>query len=170
MTAWTPRVAIDAGVQAIYQDFSLFGNLTVAENLALSALLREGARTVTRRRVLDIAGKAIEALRVDLDLQQDVATLPVAGKQLVAIARALMSSPKILIMDEPTTALTEQEIAILFRIVRDIRAQGVGVARLVGGTCQGCHLSIPSTEVERIRKSPEGSVQFCDNCGCILVP
>jgi predicted nucleic acid-binding Zn-ribbon protein len=49
-------------------------------------------------------------------------------------------------------------------------AGGAGAARLVGGTCQGCHLTIPSTEVERIKKAPEGTVAFCDNCGCILVP
>jgi predicted nucleic acid-binding Zn-ribbon protein len=53
---------------------------------------------------------------------------------------------------------------------RRTRAQGVGVARLVGNTCQGCHLSIPSTEVDRIRRAPEGSLQYCDNCGAILVP
>lgn len=50
------------------------------------------------------------------------------------------------------------------------RARGVGVARLNGTTCQGCHLSIPSVEAERIRKSPPGTVAHCDNCGCILVP
>ncbi|MGH9048658.1 MAG: zinc ribbon domain-containing protein [Acidimicrobiia bacterium] len=50
------------------------------------------------------------------------------------------------------------------------RAHGVGAARLVGGTCQGCHLSIPSTEAERIRKGGSGVVAHCDNCGCILVP
>ncbi|MGH8983980.1 MAG: zinc ribbon domain-containing protein [Acidimicrobiia bacterium] len=50
------------------------------------------------------------------------------------------------------------------------RARGVGAARLVGGTCQGCHLSIPSTEAERIRKGASGAVAHCDNCGCILVP
>ena len=50
------------------------------------------------------------------------------------------------------------------------RARGVGAARLVGGTCQGCHLSIPSTEAERIRKGGSGRVAHCDNCGCILVP
>jgi uncharacterized protein len=50
------------------------------------------------------------------------------------------------------------------------RARGVGAARLVGGTCQGCHLSIPATEAERIRKSPPGTVAHCDNCGCILIP
>jgi predicted nucleic acid-binding Zn-ribbon protein len=53
---------------------------------------------------------------------------------------------------------------------RRARAHGVGVARLVGNTCQGCHLAIPSTEVEHIRRAPEGSLSFCDNCGCILVP
>jgi predicted nucleic acid-binding Zn-ribbon protein len=50
------------------------------------------------------------------------------------------------------------------------RARGVGAARLNGTTCQGCHLSIPSAEAERIRKSPPGTVAHCDNCGCILVP
>ena len=50
------------------------------------------------------------------------------------------------------------------------RARGMGAARLNGNTCQGCHLSIPSVEAERIRKSPPGTVAHCDNCGCILVP
>lgn len=50
------------------------------------------------------------------------------------------------------------------------RARGVGAARLNGTTCQGCHLSIPSVEAERIRTSPPGTVAHCDNCGCILVP
>lgn len=50
------------------------------------------------------------------------------------------------------------------------RARGMGAARLNGSTCQGCHLSIPSVEAERIRKSPPGTVAHCDNCGCILVP
>jgi uncharacterized protein len=47
--------------------------------------------------------------------------------------------------------------------------RGAGVARLIGNTCQACHLSIPATEVERIRRAPEGSVAYCDNCGAILV-
>jgi uncharacterized protein len=50
------------------------------------------------------------------------------------------------------------------------RARGIGAARLVAGTCQGCHLSIPSTEAERIRKGAAGTIPHCDNCGCILVP
>jgi predicted nucleic acid-binding Zn-ribbon protein len=50
------------------------------------------------------------------------------------------------------------------------KANGVGAARLVGNTCQGCHLSIPATEVERIKKSGTDEIAHCDNCGCILVP
>jgi len=50
------------------------------------------------------------------------------------------------------------------------RGNGVGAARLSGMTCQGCHLSIPATEVDRIRKQGDGALAFCDNCGCILVP
>ncbi len=50
------------------------------------------------------------------------------------------------------------------------KANGVGAARLVGNTCQGCHLTIPATEVDRVRHAPPGSVEYCDNCGCILVP
>ena len=53
---------------------------------------------------------------------------------------------------------------------RRARANGVGVARLVGSTCQGCHLSIPATEVDRIRREGDGALASCDNCGCILVP
>ncbi len=50
------------------------------------------------------------------------------------------------------------------------KANGVGAARLVGTTCQGCHLSIPATEVARVKKAPAGTVEHCDNCGTILVP
>lgn len=53
---------------------------------------------------------------------------------------------------------------------RRAKNRGAGAARLIGDTCQACHLSIPATEVERIRRAPEGSVAYCDNCGAILVP
>jgi uncharacterized protein len=49
------------------------------------------------------------------------------------------------------------------------KGNGVGAARLVGGTCQGCHLSVPSTEIDAIRRAPADQVSYCDNCGCILV-
>jgi simple sugar transport system ATP-binding protein len=127
VSTWTPRDAIEAGIQVIYQDFSLFGNLTVAENLALSTLRHNGDRIVSRKQIVDIARQATERLGVTLDLHRSVGTLPVAGKQLVAIGRALMSAPRLLIMDEPTAALTGREIETLLQVVREIRGGGVTV-------------------------------------------
>ena len=127
MRALTPARAIARGVQVIFQDFSLFGNLTVAENLALSNELRDRRRFVSWRRVRAIATQAVAQLGVELDPDADVERLPTSGRQLVAIARALMSDARLLIMDEPTTALTRKEVETLFRIVRDIQARGISV-------------------------------------------
>ncbi|MGH9025320.1 MAG: zinc ribbon domain-containing protein [Acidimicrobiia bacterium] len=62
------------------------------------------------------------------------------------------------------------DLVTLYERCRTAAPGGVGAARLVGLTCQGCHLTIPSTEAERIRKAPDDTVAHCDNCGCILVP
>lgn len=123
----SPIGSIDHGVQVIYQDFSLFGNLTVAENLAMNVQLREKKKILNWKRVRQIATEAVHRLGVDLDLDTDVEKLPTAGKQLVAIARALMSDARLIIMDEPTTALTGKEVETLFRIVRDIQARGIAI-------------------------------------------
>ena len=116
-----PISAIHAGIQVIYQDFSLFGNLTVAENIALGAELGERRHLVNWRRVRRITETALERLGVDLDPDADVDDLPTAGRQLVAIARAMTARPRLLIMDEPTTALTRREIDSLFTVVNEIR-------------------------------------------------
>ncbi|GBQ71015.1 sugar ABC transporter ATP-binding protein [Ameyamaea chiangmaiensis NBRC 103196] len=123
----TPRLAIAHGIQVIYQDFSLFGNLTVAENLALGAEVRAGRRLVNWRRMRAHAQAAVDRLGVALDLDATVDSLPTSGRQLVAIARALMADPLLLIMDEPTTTLTSREVAALFDVVRDIQSRGIAV-------------------------------------------
>jgi len=127
VTGLTPRSAIDHGVQVIYQDFSLFGNLSVAENLGIGAELRDRRRVVSHARIRGNAEAAMARLGVHLPLDDAVDTLPTAGRQLVAIARALTASPRLLIMDEPTTALTGREIETLFSVVRDIQTRGIAV-------------------------------------------
>ncbi len=123
----TPISAISHGVQVIFQDFSLFGNLTVSENLALSSELSSGRHLVNWKHVRDVARQAVESLNVKLDLDAELGTLPTSGQQLVAIARALMSNPRLLIMDEPTTALTRREVEVLFRLVRELQGRGIAI-------------------------------------------
>jgi simple sugar transport system ATP-binding protein len=122
-----PKGAIARGIQVIYQDFSLFPSLSVAENLALPTEVGKGKRVFRRRDVRAIAEAALARVGVDLPLETEVGALGVAERQLVAIARALISTPRLLIMDEPTTALTGREIERLFAVVRELRARGLGI-------------------------------------------
>jgi simple sugar transport system ATP-binding protein len=122
-----PIQAIRAGVQVIYQDLSLFPNLTVAENLALNTEIRRGCLLVNWRRMRGIAAQALERLGCDMDLHARVGELSMADRQLVAIARALLHEARVIIMDEPTTALTRKEVDTLFRIVRDLRDKGLSI-------------------------------------------
>ena len=123
----TARQSAAAGVMVIFQDFSLFPNLTVAENIGFSAELHAGRRVVDRRRVRALAARTLERVGVDIPLGSRVETLSVAHKQLVAICRALASDARLIIMDEPTTALTEREVRVLVGIIRRLKADGVAV-------------------------------------------
>ncbi len=123
----TPRIAAAAGVMVIFQDFSLFPNLSVAENIAFSTQLSEERRLFNKGRVRQIAKETLIRVGVDIDLDARVETLPVAHKQLVGICRALASNARLIIMDEPTTALTEREVSSLLEIIRRLKSDGVAV-------------------------------------------
>ncbi|TBW37627.1 sugar ABC transporter ATP-binding protein [Siculibacillus lacustris] len=122
-----PRAAVAAGIQVIFQDFSLFPNLTVAENIAFSTSLAAGSRWVRRGRMREIAAAALARVGVTIDLDTPVEKLAVADKQLVAISRALVSDARLIIMDEPTSALTEREVRALIAIIRRLKGDGVAV-------------------------------------------
>lgn len=123
----TPNDAIVSGVQVIYQDFSLFPNLSAAENIAMLSELAERRTFSVRSRIHAAARRVVDDLGLRLDLEADVADLSVADRQLIAICRALVNDAKVLIMDEPTTALTHTEVQRLFRIVRQLQEKGVAV-------------------------------------------
>jgi simple sugar transport system ATP-binding protein len=116
-----PIDAIREGIQVIYQDFSLFPNLTVAENIALNEALAEGRRFVNWRHVHTVAADALAQIEVNIPLNVTVGEVSVANKQLIAITKALRQRARLIIMDEPTTALTKREIRVLFSVIRKLQ-------------------------------------------------
>jgi simple sugar transport system ATP-binding protein len=123
----TPTEATAAGVQVIFQDFSLFPNLSVAENIAITAERATGTLLVHKARARARATEVMKRVGVELDLDTRVERLPVAHKQLVAICRALAADARLIIMDEPTTALTGREVERLLGLIRRLKADGVAV-------------------------------------------
>jgi simple sugar transport system ATP-binding protein len=123
----TPAEAIRAGIQVIYQDFSLFPNLTVAENIVLTEQVAARKRLFSAARTKPSAQAIVDELGLDIDLDARVESLSVANRQLTAICRALISDAKVIFMDEPTTALTRTEVLALFSLVEKLRERGVAL-------------------------------------------
>jgi len=117
--------AIRQGIEVIYQDLSLFPNLTVAENIALSENIARGNKTINWKTSREIATRAMERIGVSIPLDAKVEELSMADQQLVAICRALTGEVRLLIMDEPTTALTKKEINALLKVVIDLKDKGI---------------------------------------------
>ncbi|MBF0939235.1 MAG: sugar ABC transporter ATP-binding protein, partial [Actinomyces sp.] len=101
--------------------------LSVMENIALGSEVAAGRRLVNRSRMRKVAHEAVAKIGFDVDLDELVGNLSVADKQLVAISRALMGDAKLIIMDEPTTALTKKEVRALFDIVADLQSRGIAI-------------------------------------------
>ncbi|MBI9108687.1 MAG: sugar ABC transporter ATP-binding protein [Spirochaetales bacterium] len=123
----TPIEAINNGIQVIYQDFSVFPNLSVMENLALNSELADNKRFVNWKRMRKIAEESLSKINFSIDLDLDVGSLTVAEKQMIAISRALMFNTRLIIMDEPTTALTKREVQQLFKIILKLKDQGIAI-------------------------------------------
>ncbi|PIE04485.1 MAG: lipase [Spirochaetales bacterium] len=117
--------SMDRGVQVIYQDLSLFPNMTVRENIALNQINQDASKLVFKRHETEIAEKAMAHIGVSLPLNELVENLSVGDQQLTAICRALTSDISLLIMDEPTTALTRKEVHALFDVVNGLKEQGI---------------------------------------------
>jgi ribose transport system ATP-binding protein len=123
---YSPQGALRAGVAIIYQEFNLVGGLTACENMFLGQeLARAGfvATRLQRRR----AAELFDRLGVSINLDAPCRRLAAAQQQLVEIAKALTLKARIIVMDEPTAALTSHEVERLFDIIRDLKQQGIGV-------------------------------------------
>jgi rhamnose transport system ATP-binding protein len=122
-----PRDARHAGIAAIYQEPSLFPDLDITENIFVGRQLTAPGGRVAWGEMVRAARALLATLGVHLDPSTKARYLSVAEQQMVEIARALSIDAKILIMDEPTSSLTLAEVAELFRIVRQLRANGTAI-------------------------------------------
>lgn len=123
----TPAESIAEGIQVIYQDFSLFPNMTVAENIMMYSTVAKNKLFVSKKTIQKRATETMRRLGINLDPDEYVSELCVAQKQMVAICRALAQDCKLLIMDEPTTSLTTHEVEHLLNIVRELKQLGVAI-------------------------------------------
>ena len=119
-----PVRSTNCGIQVIYQDLSLFPNLTVAENIAIGQHLG-GLRSVDWAAMRGTALAAMAKVGAAFDPETRVAELPIAGRQLVAICRALAADARLIIMDEPTASLTRHEVDALIALVSELKRAGI---------------------------------------------
>jgi simple sugar transport system ATP-binding protein len=123
----TPHDAQRAGIGTVYQEIDLLPNLTVAENIALGREPRGRLGTIDWPAMRRLAGEALADLGLDVDPASVLGSHPLAVQQLVAIARALRADVKVLVLDEPTSSLDLDEVAELFRVIRELKARGVAI-------------------------------------------
>src|SRR3972149_3408668 len=123
----TPLESIHAGIQVIYQDFSLFPNLSVAENIAINQQIASGKQLVSWKEINRIAEEGLAKIGISLPLDAIVRTLSTADRQLVAITKALLANARMIIMDEPTTALTRKEVTALFKLIEELKSRGISI-------------------------------------------
>lgn len=126
----SPAEAIRAGVVTVHQNINdgVVADLDVATNLTLDRLNGRGARAIFNpRRVRREAAAVAERMGLQIDLGATVADLPLAERQMVAIARAMAHEPKVLILDEPTSSLSSVEAERLFEVIDRLRARGVAI-------------------------------------------
>jgi len=124
----SPQDARSLGIVAIYQELSLFPNMSVAENIFISRLpKRQRLPMVNWPRLRQEARRALDMIDARFDTSARVGDLSVAGQQMIEIARAVSSDARVIIMDEPTSALSEHEVNTLFQVIAALKKRGVSI-------------------------------------------
>ncbi len=115
------------GISTVYQEVNLCPNLSVAENLFIGREPMTKLGTIDRKKMIDKASKLMKDLDLDIDVTQTLEDYSLAMQQMIAIARAVDMECKVLILDEPTSSLDDNEVEKLFGMMRRLKAQGVGI-------------------------------------------
>lgn len=123
-----PAEAVASGIRVIYQELNTLNNLTVAENIFIGEQIVKGPfRVVDWKTMIKRAFELLVTLNVKLDPNAIMGDLTISEKQIVEIAKAISKEAKILVMDEPTAALSEEETQSLFKIIRTLKSKGVSI-------------------------------------------
>ena len=120
----SPQEAQNCGISTVYQEITLCPNLTVAENMFIG---RSAKASVDWKTMEKRAGELLDNLGIPARPRQQLGSCSLAVQQMVAIARAVDTECKVLILDEPTSSLDDKEVAMLFRLMRELKARGVGI-------------------------------------------
>jgi simple sugar transport system ATP-binding protein len=122
----SPAAAQRLGISCVYQEVNLLPNLSVAHNLFLG---REPLRygSIRWRRIHSEAERVLQRFGLDIDVRRSLSSFSIAVQQLVAIARGIECSARVLILDEPTASLDASEVAVLFRVIDELRNTGIGI-------------------------------------------
>ncbi|MGN1171294.1 MAG: sugar ABC transporter ATP-binding protein [Lachnospiraceae bacterium] len=120
------REAQDAGVVIVHQELNMLGHLTVAQNIFIGREFKKGI-SIDDKKMNEEAKKLFDRLHIDIDPTETMSDLTVGKQQMCEIAKAISHDAKVIIFDEPSAALTEAEIEELFKIIRDLREQQLGI-------------------------------------------
>lgn len=125
-----PVDSIDLGISTVHQELKLVEELAVFENILLGAPIERKSivgKVVDWKLSKEKAQNLIDSMDIDIDVNETVAKLSIAKKQIVEICKALSRKAKLVIMDEPSATLTEKELQILFRIIHHLKEQGITI-------------------------------------------
>ena len=121
-----PREAQDAGIVIVHQELNMMGHLTVAQNIFIGREYMNG-KLIDDKKMNEEAKKLFDQLGINIDPKETMSRLTVGKQQMCEIAKAISHDAKVIIFDEPSAALTEAEIEELFKIIRDLRDQQMGI-------------------------------------------